>query len=460
MRKNRSLSLSSVIALAVSSKLVSAQVSQEWVARYDGPAHFEDTAYAIAVDGGGNVHVTGSACVETMIDAELRDYCSRFDYATVKYGADGNQLWVARYSGSADGVNEATAIALDGAGNVYVTGYSYGIGTLSDYATVKYDADGNELWVARYDGPASSYDIALAIALDGAGNVYVTGGSRGVGTDYDYATVKYDADGNELWVARYNGPGNSSDQASAIALDASGNVYVTGESTGVGRAYDYATVKYDADGNELWVARYHGPVNFDDVATAIAIGPAGNVYVTGSSFGVGTGYDYATVKYDADGNQLWVARYNGPGNQNDLAYAIALDAAGNVHVTGGTFSFETDSDYATVKYDADGNELWAARYNGPGNSYDAAFGIAVDAAGKVYVTGGSVGVGTGEDYATVKYDADGNELWVARYNGPGNAYDVATAIAVDAAGKVYVTGTSYGGIDTNFDYATVKYTQN
>ena len=192
MRMNRSLWLLSLIALATTSKVVSAQVSQEWVARYGGPAHFENFAHAIAVDGGGNVHVTGRACAETMIDAQLREQCSRSDYATVKYGADGNQLWVALYSGPRNFFDEATAITLDGAGNVYVTGYSYGIDTLSDYATVKYDADGNELWVARYNGPGNSFDFASGIALDAAGNVYVTGSSDGAfGTNPDYATVKY-----------------------------------------------------------------------------------------------------------------------------------------------------------------------------------------------------------------------------------------------------------------------------
>jgi hypothetical protein len=117
-----------------------------------------------------------------------------------------------------------------------------------------------QAWVARYDGPANGYDLAWAIAVDGSGNVYVTGQSRGSGTD-DYATVKYDANGNQLWIARYDGPANGYDLAWAIAVDGSGNVYVTGKSIGAGTDTDYATVKYDTNGNELWVARYDGPAN-------------------------------------------------------------------------------------------------------------------------------------------------------------------------------------------------------
>ena len=138
----------------------------------------------------------------------------------------------------------AKAIAVDRLGNVYVTGHSDGSGTATDYATIKYDSSGNQLWVSRYNGPVNSGDGAKAIALDSTGNVYVTGYSFGSGTYTDYATVKYDTDGNEVWAARYNGPGNHHDQAQAIAVDSSGNVYVTGDSMGSGTYFDYATIKY------------------------------------------------------------------------------------------------------------------------------------------------------------------------------------------------------------------------
>ncbi|MFC1508419.1 SBBP repeat-containing protein, partial [Candidatus Omnitrophota bacterium] len=117
-------------------------------------------------------------------------------------------------------------------------------------------ADVTEEWVKRYDGPANGHDHANAIAVDSAGNVYVTGCSLGIGAplDYDYATIKYAPDGTQLWVNRYDGPGESYE----IALDSSGNVYVTGYSYGIGTDNDYATIKYDTNGTQLWVARYNG----------------------------------------------------------------------------------------------------------------------------------------------------------------------------------------------------------
>ncbi|MCH7496519.1 MAG: T9SS type A sorting domain-containing protein, partial [Candidatus Marinimicrobia bacterium] len=155
---------------------------------------------------------------------------------------------------------------------------------------------GIQQWVARYDGPGNASDVATALALDAAGNVYVTGISEGSGTSVDYATVKYNTAGIQQWVARYDGPGNSDDGAAALALDAAGNVYVTGPSVGVGTSDNYATVKYDTAGVQQWVARYEGPENSSDVAAALALDAAGNVYVTGSSQRGGSSV-YTTIMY-------------------------------------------------------------------------------------------------------------------------------------------------------------------
>jgi hypothetical protein len=131
------------------------------------------------------------------------------------------------------------------------------------------------------------------------------------------------ADVQEAWVARYNGPGNSSDSARAITIDSSGNVYVTGYSAGADAGADgfsdFATIKYNSARQQQWVARYNGPGNSIDGGTAIAVDTSGNVYVTGDSTGSGGQPDYATVKYDTSGQQQWVAWYDGPGNGEDRA---------------------------------------------------------------------------------------------------------------------------------------------
>jgi uncharacterized delta-60 repeat protein len=416
------------------------------VARYNGPGNDYDEATAIVVDASGNFYVTG-ASVGSGGD---------LDYATIKYTSVGRQQWIARYNGPGNSADKAQAIAVDNAGNVYVTGWSYALANSDnvDYATIKYNSAGEQQWVARYDGPGNGFDEATAIAVDESGNVFVTGDSSGSVGNLDYATIKYNSSGEQQWVARYNGPGNFADVATAIAVDTLGNVYVTGYSWGSGNNSDYATIKYNSVGQEQWVARYNGPGNDLDSAYAIALDNSGNVYVTGFSDGSGTDLDYATVKYNSVGQQQWVARYNGPTNGFDEAAALAVDDSGNIYVTGESLNSEANLDYATIKYNSSGEQQWVARYNGPANGNDASHAMAVDGSGNVYVTGSSEGSGT--DYATIKYNSAGQEQWVARYNGPGNFDDDAYAIAVDGSGNVYVTGRSIGS-GGDFDYATVKY---
>ena len=366
------------------------------------------------------------------------------------------QEWVARYNGPGNSNDVAHSIAVDGSGNVYVTGWSAVSGTNSDYATLKYNSSGAQQWVARYNGPGNSFDVAYSIALDDLGNVYVTGYSKGSGTDDDYATIKYNESGVQQWVVRYNGTGDSSDYAEALAVDDSGNVYVTGWSSGSGTDHDFTTIKYNSSGVQQWVERYNGHGNSGDVPSSLVVDGSGNVYVTGYSLGSGTDQDFATIKYNLSGVQQWVARYNGPGNSDDWPRSIAVDVSGNVFVTGSSFGSGTNSDYATLKYNSSGVQQWVARYNGPGNWSDESKSISLDGSGNVYVTGfSSVGVGINPDYASLKYNSSGVQQWVARYNYTDDAAD---AIALDGSGNVYVTGNSRG-IGTYEDYATIKYSQ-
>jgi uncharacterized delta-60 repeat protein len=415
------------------------QVHEDWVQRYNGPVNSVDEAASIAVDGSGNVYVTGWSWGNDTSE----------DYVTIKYNSSGVQQWFQRYNGSGNANDEASSIAVDGSGNVYVTGYSAVIGSGYDYTTIKYNTTGVQQWVQRYNGPGNADDWATAIAIDGSGNVYVTGSSLGNGTDMDYATIKYNSNGVQQWVQRYNGPiGNGIDEANSIAVDGTGNVYFTGKSIGNGTGGDYATIKYNTNGVQQWVQRYNGPTSGDDAANSIAVDGSGNVYVTGNSEG-----DYATIKYNSNGTQEWIQRYSGSGNSYDAANSIAVDGSGNAYVTG-----TSDGDYATIKYNANGVQDWVQRYNGPGNGDDEALCIAIDGYGNVYVTGYSFGSGTRYDYATLKYNSSGVQQWVQRYNGPGNGEDWAHSIAVDGSGNVYVTGGSTG-IGTAPDYATIKYSQ-
>ncbi|HEX9896328.1 MAG TPA: SBBP repeat-containing protein [Dehalococcoidales bacterium] len=420
--------------------------TEEWVARYNGTGNDMDIAVALDVDTSGNVYVTGYS----------HGSGTAYDFATIKYDNNGVEQWVARYNGPGNSADMASDLAIDTSGNVYVTGYSHGSGTAYDFATIKYDNNGVERWVARYNGTGNIDDCPYDLAIDVSGNVYVTGYSRGSGTSYDFATIKYNNNGVQQWLARYNGPGNSGDTAEALAVDTSGNVYVTGESVGIGTYEDFATIKYNNNGVQQWVARYNGTGNRVDIPTDLAIDTSGNVYIAGGSVGIGTYEDFATIKYNNNGVQQWVARYNGPVNSSDGVEALAIDTSGNVYVTGESIISGTSYDFATIKYDNNGVQQWVARYNGTGNGSDWPTDLAIDTSGNVYVTGESIG--TDHDFATIKYNNNGVQQWVARYDSSEYSYDGARALVVDATGDIYVTGYSYGS-GTSYDFATIKYSQ-
>ncbi|MEK7780717.1 MAG: immunoglobulin domain-containing protein [Verrucomicrobiota bacterium] len=477
----------------------------QWTNRYNGPVNSHDHANALAVGMNGNVYVTGHSFGNG----------SSYDYATIAYSGGGTPLWTNRYNGRGNGEDRASAVAVGANGAVYVTGYSIGVGTSFDFAAIAYSGAGlpqwtnrhNELgnyddyvtavavgtngnvfvagysqsssgssytdyailaysgaglvlWTNRYNGLANSHDRANAVGVGPNGNVYVTGGSGSTNANpynYDYATVAYTSLGVPLWTNRYNGPGNNEDIVKAMVVGPDGTVYVTGLSLGSGSSYDYATIAYSGVGIPLWTNRYIGPVvNGHDSARSIAMGSNGNVLVTGSSVGVGSSDDFATIAYSRAGVPLWTNRYNGPWNGSDSANAVAIGADGSVYVTGYVHGSGNTRDYATVAYSAVGATLWANFYGGSGSGEDQANAVAVGMNGNVYVTGHSLGNGSSYDYATIAYSGGGTPLWTNRYNGTGNHIDYAKAVAVGADGTVYVVGYSFGG--SSYDYVTIAYT--
>jgi len=283
----------------------------------------------IAVDNNNNVYITGPIGGGTHVTWEGYGAETR-DYGTFKYNPDGVLQWLERYNGGGEDV--PTSLVLDQAGNIIVCGYS--AGTDYDYATVKYNADGEQQWVARYNGTGNNVDIATSMAVNQNGDIFITGYSVGSGTSYDYATIKYDSNGIENWTNRYNGEGNASDMAKQIAVDSNGNAYVTGGSYGSGTGIDFATVKYDATGVEQWVARYNGSVNGDDIANSIAVDTSGNVYVTGESYaGESRKTDFATMKYSEIYSDDQVPIVNAGPNQTiectgPLGASVILDGSG------------------------------------------------------------------------------------------------------------------------------------
>ncbi len=421
-----------------------------WTNIYNGPINGNDTAKAIALDAGGNVYVTGAVFTNRSV--------YDFDYATIKYSPAGVMLWARFFNGTGNDTDATYALAVDVNSNVIVTGYSTSSGSGEDYATIKYSTSGMALWTNIFNGSGNGEDVARAIAVDGSGNVYVTGYSTGNGSGQDYATIKYSASGVPLWTNHFNGAGNGDDAAKAIVVDVSGNVYVTGYATGTNSFYvDYATIKYSANGLPLWTNIYNGAVNGDDGAVAIKLDRDGNAYVTGESQIVNPGYNsaYATIKYSPAGLALWTNFFNGINDSQDVATALALDASGNVYVTGHS-QVSGFYIYATIKYSTDGVGLWTNFFGVASNDFLMPYGLALDDSGNVYVTGGPVSGGQSVNYATVKYSTAGVPLWTNLFVGTASSDGQAYGIAVNANGDVYVAGDATDN-GSGRDFVTIKY---
>ena len=315
------------------------------------------------------------------------------------------------------------------------------------------------VWVNRWTSAGGESDWAYAIAVDDSGYAYVTGKTENSGTNGDWTTIKYHPMGDTVWIRNIANPGTYNERADAIAIGPSGNLYLTGY-TMSSSAGDYYTVKYQPDGDTVWTRRYNGIGNGYDFAHWVAVDNDENVYVTGYSRALSYQNDIATVKYDSSGNQLWAALFDGSGNYSDKGHKVIVDNNGYVYVEGyvNPYNSGTRYDYITIKYDAaTGDTMWARTYNGTADSLDMARDIEVDAAGNVYVTGSSRTAGALSDIVTIKYDSAGVEQWTARYNNRDtSASDGGYGLEVDAFGNVYVVGQSYG-LASGSDIVTITY---
>jgi hypothetical protein len=438
-----------------------------WSARYDGPSHGADTAIVDAVSPDGSmVFVTGTSPGP-----------NGSDITTIAYdSATGNRLWVRRYDGPAHGEDDAWMVVASPDGTaVLVIGQSTGISSGFDYAVIALDpSTGDRLWVRRYDGPGHGEDVPISLKTSPNGSrLFVTGSSTGSRGDFDYATLALDvATGRLIWVSRYDGPAHGDDEPGALTVGPNGVVYVLGGSPGVGTGSDVATVAYSAStGHQGWVARYDGPTHGDDgncILTCVETSPDGSqVFVLAQGPGIDSGADIVTIAYrGSTGHEEWVARYDGPAHLDDYPSDLAaLPDGSGVVVAGLQLSSPTAYyDDVTIRYaSSNGDQLWATVFDNPshGEDYPSTI-VASPDGGSVVLTGVSNTQGSsdpaGRDIITQAYaTGDGGLLWTARFDGPSHAQDDGSFIVLAPdGGTAFVTGDSTSG-PGGLDFETLAY---
>jgi hypothetical protein len=365
----------------------------------------------------------------------------------IKLGPDGAVRWTARYDGSrGGGGGQADAVAVDAAGNVYAAGFiSDGeiFNQNYDYLVVKFGPDGTQRWAHRYNGPGNNSDFARAIAVDGAGNAYVTGFSYGAGFGYDWATLKFSPTGALIWERRESGPGQSDDRASELALLPGGNVVVSGVTQPGGEQFpdnDVETIAYDPQGTVVWRARWSDTAISHEFVWDLDVDASGRIAITGTTQENTSPYVPPlplTLRYNAGGALLQTIRSDG-------GSSVDVEAGGSFYVAG-TFVMAPST---VAKFDAVGARVWSTPLTVGDFEFLSMPVVAADASGAVTVAGTLRDTSTHNDYyLTIRYAADGRELWRHRFAGKADAgqRDQVADLAIDAAGAALVTGTSWNG---------------
>jgi uncharacterized membrane protein (UPF0136 family) len=480
----------------------------------------EDHGLALALDGSGNVLLAGrfnnNVDFDPGVGIQNRSAASTLGNGFFASYTSASGVFVsvgALFSGSATNVT-SQGITRDGSGNVYVTGYfsgtvdfDPGAGTAnltvegsSDIFLAKYDASGNYVWANRMGG--TDQDQGLSLAMDGSGNVLLTGYFKGT-ADFDPGAGTANltsAGGNDIFLAKYNASGSyvwakamggtGTDQGLSLALDGSGNVLLTGYFNGT--AYfdpggsttnlvsagssDLFLAKYDASGNYVWAKRMGGTST--DQGLSLALDGSGNVLLTGffrntvdfdpdptgiaDRISLGND-DIFLAKYDASGNYVWAKGMGGSAGA-DRGISLTLDGSGNVLLTGyfnGTADFDPGdsttnlvsaggTDIFLAKYNASGSYVWAKRMGGTGA--DQGLSLALDVSSNVLLTGyfnGTADFDPG-DSTTNLVSAGGNDIFLAKYNASGSyvwakrmgetVSDQGLSLAPDGSGNVLLTG--------------------
>jgi len=315
-------------------------------------------------------------------------------------------------------------------------------------AVISINSQPIEEWVNRYNSPANVNDNGKYVAVDNSGNVYVTGN-----TGNDITTIKYSSAGAELWTKTYStSPDN---EVIGIVVDGLGNIIIAGNDFQTNT--DMMVFKYDQSGNLLWLQHYSGSAHAaHDIAQTLVCDANNNVYISGTSEKDSPGqYELVTIKYSSSGVLQWVNKTDAT---QPFVSDMKLDLLGNIYICGALSASNTDAFLAKIS--ASGTLLFMQTYDYTlAAGWDNFQAMAINEAGTdIYVTGSSWGgTTTGTDFVTIKYKTSGVSQWVQRYNGLVSGSDEPYSIVIDKSGNVYSAGVSYGGVTANKDVAIAKY---
>ncbi len=409
-------------------------------------------AAAGTVDPDGNIIITGS------------DQSGSENIYTAKLKADGSGLLWSASKDLNGGSDQGTDVVVDGNGDVIVCGYGFN-GINYDIITIKYNgATGAVIWQNTFNGIANGQDLPAAITVDSLNNVYVGGYSQNVVGNDDLLIIKFDSagpdvEGSPLWVVTLDASSGDLDRLTDLTAGSNG-IAATGHTRNGAPNFDYLTVKYGFDGSLIWQKTLDSGSG-DDLGKKVAMDADGNVIVTGV-FWNGADNDIRTVKYlSADGTVDWIHTYNGP--YADEPKDITVDVGGDAYLTGVTYTATGFNDIYTARITGagagKGQTAWQDIYNSANDNTDIGVSIVVDETDDVYVSGYTQKASGDDDFKTIKYNRDdGTILWQSSFDGIVGKDDKAVVVGLSSSGDLFVGGwsDSWTASANDYDFYGIK----
>ena len=431
--------------------LINAQPNPTWVNHFNGSLNQWDEPSDMVIDYDGNIVVYGKS-TRMITDTKIH-----FETVIIKYDTIGNEVWTNLFNTGIDtNTEESVAIAIDGANNIYVVGFSEDIAGNTKIFLIKYSPEGNVEWVEFFED-GSGIIKPTGIAYDGNGNLYVAA-NGGIVNAEEIHLLKFDASGNFTWSQTLEIENSQGGLVRDITLDSNGNIYLTGDYIKSGTFFtDIFLAKYNPGGEVKWTQSYEGPASMFDFGHVVRVDSQDNILVTGLSEGVHEDGDYVVIKYDYEGNELWVSRFDG-GYGGEWPVDMVIDSEDNVYVTGWSIQEFNTKSTATIKYNSAGDEQWLSYYHGIGYYFNDPASMALGNDGSLVVAARVADTEFTNDWMIIAYSTDmGEELGHYQHNGTGTDLDIdyPVKVLVDTSGGIYVTGCTEGQ-GSDWDITTLR----